>query len=484
MDKAFKGLQPEGLWKHFAALTRIPRCSKNEAAAAAYVLAEAKRLGLKVKQDGAGNVIVWKPASHKSKKGPAVVIQGHLDMVCEKNEGTKLDFCKDPIPVVRDGDLIKTLGTTLGADNGIGVAAGLALMEATDVKHGPLEFLFTIDEETGLTGAFKLEQGLLKGTRLLNLDSEEEGALYIGCAGGLDTVATKRVRQVRAKAGAKLFRLKACGLKGGHSGLDISQGRGNALKLIARVLLRLTREFDLELASLDGGSKRNAIPREAFALVSVNPAQVEAIGQVLAQMQADVRSELGSADPEFTLLFEPQDALPERVVEPGEALALLRFLYACPHGMLAMTPDMPGLVQTSTNLAIVETTNEIVKVSLSHRSSVESAKKDVGAMVAAYCEMNGFLVEQSSGYPGWKPNLGSALLQTAIRVHEEEFSSRPEIKAIHAGLECGIIGERYPGMDMISFGPNIMGAHSPDERVSISSTGNFWKFLVALIESL
>jgi len=484
MEKVFEGLQPHLLWKHFEALTRIPRCSKNEAAAAAYVLGEARRLGLDVRQDGAGNVIVWKPASHPAKTGPAVVIQGHLDMVCEKNEGTVHDFCQDPIPVVRDGDFIRTRGTTLGADNGIGVAAGLALMEATDVKHGPLEFLFTIDEETGLTGAFKLEQGLLKGNRLLNLDSEEEGALYIGCAGGLDTVATRRFRLVRAKAGAGLFRLKVCGLKGGHSGLDISQGRGNALKLIARVLLRLTREFDVEGASLDGGSKRNAIPREAFALLAVNPAQAEAIGQARSQLQADIRSELGSGDPDCTLLFEPQSAPPERVIEPGECLALLRFLYACPHGVLAMTPDMPELVQTSTNLAIVETVGEIVKVSLSHRSSVESAKKDVGAMVAAYCEMNGFLPEQSAGYPGWKPNLGSALLQTAIRVHEEEFSLRPHIKAIHAGLECGIIGERYPGMDMISFGPNIMGAHSPDERVSISSTGHFWKFLVALLESL
>lgn len=485
MQELLKDLEPQLLWKHFLALTAIPHGSKNEAAAAAYVLEQGRAMGLPTTQDAAGNVVITKPATDPAKaNSPATVLQGHLDMVCEKNEGTEHDFTKDPLDVYRDGDFIKARGTTLGADNGIGVAAALAVLESTSLKHGPLECLFTIDEETGLTGAFQLDPALLKGTRLLNLDSEEEGAIYIGCAGGMDSVATCPVRMVRPLAGTAACRLKVAGLQGGHSGLEISAGRGNALKLLARVLWRLGDEFALDIASFKGGSKRNAIPREAFATVAVEPAKIADIRQFLAREQADIRAELGKADPDLALELEELGGAPEQVIDPDDAGRVVEFLYACPHGVIAMSPDIPELVQTSTNCAIIETEGERVHVSMSHRSSVEPAKHDVGRMVKAYCTMAGFDVEQGSGYPGWKPNLDSPVLRTAMKVHEQVFQYKPEVKAIHAGLECGIIGEKFPGMDMISFGPDIKGAHSPDERVSVKSVGNFWQFLTALLAEL
>ena len=484
MKTKIPGLKPAALWKHFFALAAIPHCSKHEAQAAQYVLAQARRLGLPARQDAAGNVVVTKPASDPAKTGPAVVLQGHLDMVCEKNETTAHDFAKEGIKPVRDGDYIRAQGTTLGADNGIGVAAALAVMEAKDLVHGPMEFLFTIDEETGLTGAFQLGADMLSGNRMLNLDSEEEGAVYIGCAGGMDTVATSPVRTVPLPAGRAVYRLKVAGLKGGHSGLDIATGRGNAIKLAARILWTLRRQYTVDIMTLTGGSKRNAIPRETFVTVALEPGQVAAVQGALRALEADIRSELGSADPDFQILFEPHSSNLERMLDAADAERVVQFLYAGPHGVIAMTPDIPNLVQTSTNLAIVELLPDQVRVSMSHRSSVESHKKDVGRMVAAYCAMAGFAVEQGSGYPGWKPNLQSALLKTAIEVHQKTFRKKPEIKAIHAGLECGIIGEKYPGMDMISIGPIILGAHSPDERVSIPSVAHFWKYLKAMLAEL
>ena len=485
MEDLLKNLEPKLLWKHFLALTAIPHGSKNEAAAAAYVAAQGQAMGLPTRQDAAGNVVITKPATDPAKKKTrATVLQGHLDMVCEKNEGTAHDFAADPLDVYRDGDFVKARGTTLGADNGIGVAAALAVLESTGLKHGPLECLFTIDEETGLTGAFQLDPSMLQGATLLNLDSEEEGALYIGCAGGMDSVATCGVRMVRPLAGTASCRVKVAGLKGGHSGLEISAGRGNALKILARVLWQMGDTFSLDIASFKGGSKRNAIPREAFAVVAVDPAKIGEIREFLAKEQEAIRSELGKADPDLVLSLEEQGGAPDRVMDPDDAGRVVEFLYACPHGVIAMSPDIPDLVQTSTNCAIIETEDERVRVSMSHRSSVESAKHDVGRMVNAYCTLAGFEVEQGSGYPGWKPNLDSPVLAKAVSVHERIFQYKPEVKAIHAGLECGIIGEKFPGMDMISFGPDIKGAHSPDERVSVKSVGNFWQFLVALLQEL
>ncbi len=483
MNATLETLEPKALWKQFIALSNIPRGSKNEKAAVAYVVSEAKRLGLPYTQDAVGNVVVTKPATKGREGGKTTVLQGHLDMVCEKNEQTRHDFTKDPIRLKIVDGWVKADGTTLGADNGIGVATALAVMEAKDLSHGPLEFLFTIDEETGLTGAFNLQPGCLKGTQLLNLDTEEEGAVYIGCAGGMDSMARRRVSLQAPGAGKKSHRLKVAGLKGGHSGLDINTGRGNALKILARALRAFTPAFGLEVASLDGGSKRNAIPREAFATVYVDPARVEALKAELAGLQKALRAELGKADPDVELFLEPVEHQ-GKVIAPTHASAIVSFLYACLHGTLAMTPDIPDLVQTSTNLAIIETKGDLVEVQMSHRSSVDSAKKDVGAMIAAYCDLAGFAVEQGAGYPGWAPNVSSPLLGVAKRVHKELFGKEPLVKAVHAGLECGIIGEKFPGMDTLSIGPTITGAHSPDEKVEIHSVETFWKFVVTLLQTV
>lgn len=483
MTERIENLEPRSLWHYFMALSAIPRGSKNETQVARYVLEEAEKLGLEVHQDAIGNVIARKPATPGLEHLPVTVLQGHLDMVCEKNEDTIHDFLTDPIRLVRDGDFVRAEGTTLGADNGIGVAAALAVMAAADINHGPLEFLFTVDEETGLTGAFKLEPGALLGTRLLNLDSEEENAVYIGCAGGMDSAATLVLPRVAAGGHKRPYRIKIAGLKGGHSGLNISEGRGNALKLLARILRATGKDFGLEISAITGGSKRNAIPREAFAVCFMDSGRVEALRECLRQSECDFRSELGPADPDVTVALEDYPAAERTVYEPGRARQLVDFLYAAPHGVLALSPDIPGLVQTSTNLAIVENLASAVQVHMSHRSSVESAKRDVGNMVAAYCELAGFEIVQGGGYPGWKPDVQSKLLQVARRVHQEIFGHEPEVKAIHAGLECGIIGEKFPGMDMISFGPTIIGAHSPTERVSIPAVENFWRYLLALLQS-
>ncbi len=481
MSIDMNSLEPKLLWKHFLALSAIPRGSKNEEAVSRHVADEGKRLGLPVKQDSVGNVLITKPATRGKESAPTTILQGHLDMVCEKNSDVAHDFTKDPIRLVRDGDFIRASGTTLGADNGIGCAAALAVLESTDLSHGPLECLFTIDEETGLTGAFHLSADFLRGTRMLNLDTEEEGAVYIGCAGGMDSIATTRATLVAPGPGKKAFRVKVIGLRGGHSGVDIHEGRANALKFLGRVLRQTLTPFGLEVAALDGGSKRNAIPREAFAVVTMDPAKAGDLAKALAVLTGELRAEYGKIEPGISIEVEPFAQAPAKVFSGTDARRVASFLHASLHGMLAMSPDIPNLVQTSTNLAIIETAGETVTVSMSHRSSVDSAKKDVGHMIAAHCELAGFTVVQGDGYPGWAPNVHSPLLQQAKEVHARVFGKVPEVKAIHAGLECGIIGEKYPGLDVISFGPTIQNAHSPTEQVSIPSVAGFWKYLSAML---
>jgi dipeptidase D len=481
---ALKNLEPALLWKYFGEMSRVPRCSKQEEKILNYVKGVADGLDLDFSEDRAGNLVVRKPAVSGRENVATTVIQGHLDMVCEKNEGTLHDFSSDPIRLLRQDGMITADGTTLGADNGIGVAAGLAVMAATDIAHGPLEFLFTVDEETGLTGAFDLEPHLLNGRRMINTDSEEEGAVYIGCSGGLTSMASNKVSLTAPTSGKKVYDLKVYGLKGGHSGLDIHFNRGNAIKLLARILWTYGFGCELEIASLSGGSKQNAIPREARALFYMDPSRRETLIADLEVIQAKVRSELGAEDPGFTVSLTQVDARPEKVMTAYDARAVINFLYCSPHGVLAMSPAITGLVQTSTNTAVLEMTDGVVKVRMSHRSAVESSKRDVGNMIASYCEMNRFALEQGSGYPGWQPNLDSALLATSRKVHEKLFGQEPALKAIHAGLECGLIGEKFPGMDMISFGPTIINAHSPDEAVDIASVETFWKFLTGLLEEL
>ena len=479
MTHALSGLEPKLLWDHFAALAAIPRGSKNEAAATAHVVAVAARLGLPAKVDSVGNVLIRKPGTKGLESRPAVVLQGHLDMVCEKNSGTAHDFTKDPIRLVVDGDLVKADGTTLGADNGIGCAAALALLESKDVAHPPLECLFTIDEETGLTGANALAPDFLGAQRMLNLDTEEEGAIYVGCAGGLDTLAATKVARATPAAAAAPYRISVTGLRGGHSGCDIHEGRVNALKVLARAVSEAERH-GFAVATLDGGSKRNAIAREGFATGWADPAKEPELKTALAMLEADVRSEAGRFDNPVNVGLERVDAAADPMAA-SDAKRVVGFLHAAPHGVLGWSPDIPGLVQTSTNLAIVETKGDEVTFATSQRSSVESAKKDAGRMVATSMELAGLEVRQGDGYPGWKPNVSSPILGVAKEVHAELFGREPEVKAIHAGLECGIIGEKFPGMDTISFGPTIRNAHSPDECVSIASVENFWKYVTALL---
>ncbi len=479
MTHALSGLEPKLLWDHFAALAAIPRGSKNEAAASAHVVAVAARLGLPAKVDSVGNVVISKPGTKGLETKPVLVLQGHLDMVCEKNSGTAHDFTKDPIQLVVDGDVVKANGTTLGADNGIGCAAALALLESKDVAHPPLECLFTIDEETGMTGANVLAPGFVTGRRMLNLDTEEEGAVYVGCAGGLDTVATTKVARVKPSAALSPYRISVTGLRGGHSGCDIHEGRVNAIKVLARALSAASA-LGYAAATLDGGSKRNAIAREGFVSGWLDPVKEPEVKAALAKLEADVRSEAGRFDYPVNVGIERVDAAPEPIAD-ADMRRIVAFLHAAPHGVLGWSPDIPNLVQTSTNLAIVETKDDVVSFATSQRSSVESAKKDAGRMMAASMELAGLEVTQGDGYPGWKPNVSSPLLGVAKEVHAGLFGKEPEVKAIHAGLECGIIGEKYPGMDTISFGPTIRNAHSPDECVSIPSVKNFWTYLTTLL---
>ena len=482
MNHALSGLKPQLLWDHFAALAAIPRGSKNEAAATAHVVAVAARLGLPAKVDSVGNVLISKPGTKGLETRPVVVLQGHLDMVCEKNSGTAHDFTKDPIRLIVAGDEVKADGTTLGADNGIGCAAALAILESKDLAHPPLECLFTIDEETGLTGANALTSDFLTATRMLNLDTEEEGAIYVGCAGGVDTMASTTVARVAPAAGASPYRISITGLRGGHSGCDIHEGRVNALKILARAVSE-AEAFGFAPAALDGGSKRNAIAREGFASGWADPAREAELKTALGKLEADVRSESGRFDNPVNISIERVDTAPNPLTA-GDAKRIVGFIHAAPHGVLGWSPDIPGLVQTSTNLAIVETTGDEISFATSQRSSVDSAKKDAGRQMATAMSLASLTVKQGDGYPGWKPNVSSPILGVAKGVHAELFGREPEIKAIHAGLECGIIGEKFPGMDTISFGPTIRNAHSPDECVSIPSVQNFWTYLTAFLPKM
>ncbi len=482
MSSAIDGLKPPLVWKYFAELARIPRCSKHEAAAARFVLDTAKRLGLAARQDKAGNVVVKKPASAGRSRVKSICLQGHLDMVCEKNAGTTHDFSKDPIELVRRGDVMMANGTTLGADNGVAVATNLAIMEDKSLEHGPLEFLFTIDEETGLTGAHSLQPGFVESRTLLNLDSEEEGALYVGCAGGQDTVGTWKVEVEPAAATLVALEVTVSSLKGGHSGLEIDKGRGNALKILNRVLIALG-DLGARLASLNGGNKRNAIPRECRALVFVPKAKVEAAQALIAEWHTIVRGELATVEPDLEVtaaLVKKRGA----VLKKKYQRQIAQVIAALPHGVTKMSADIPGLVETSTNVAVVTTQGKKVTLATSQRSSVASEIREIAQTVRTIFEMGGAEVDQGSGYPGWKPDMDSPILKRAIATYEKLYGKTPEVKAVHAGLECGIIGEKYPGIDMVSFGPTLEGVHSPDEKIYINTVPKFFEYLMAILKNV
>jgi dipeptidase D len=483
MATAVDGLEPALVWKHFAALARVPRCSKSEAAAAAFVIDRARSFGLPVKQDRAGNVLVGKPASRGREAAPGVCLQGHLDMVCEKNKDKVHNFAKDPISLVRRNGTLMADGTTLGADNGIAVATNLAIMEDRSLVHGPLEFLFTVDEETGLTGAHQLEPGFVQSRILLNLDSEEEGALYVGCSGGRDTTATWPAEVEEAASGSRALEVKVSGLRGGHSGLEIDKGRGNALKILNRVLIDLGT-VGARLSRLDGGNKRNAIPREAQALVFVPAAKLEQAAALVADWHATAQNELKSVEPTLAVTAVETRARKGSVLKRKVQKQITQVIAALPHGVVKMSADIPGLVETSTNVAVVSTRGRTVTLATSQRSSVASEIREIAQTVALICEMGGAEVTQGAGYPGWQPNLDSPILKTALDTYEQLHGRRPEVKAVHAGLECGIIGEKYPGIDMVSLGPTLEGVHSPDEKIHIDTVPKFYDYLLAILANV
>jgi len=484
MSNAIEGLKPELVWKYFAEIARIPRCSGNEAAISKYVAATAKKLGLTARVDAVGNVVVRKPASPGRERVRSIVLQGHLDMVGEKNKDKAHNFDKDPIELVRKDNLMMANGTTLGADNGIAVATNLAIMEDKSLEHGPLEFLFTVDEERGLTGAKSISPDFLEGRILMNLDSEEEGELYVGCAGGRDTAATWTVSFDPSPAQATAARLKVAGLRGGHSGLEIDKGRGNALKIINRVLIGLSA-LGARLSSLEGGNKRNAIPREAEAKLFIPRKAWDQAAALVAQWNAAIKAEYATVEPGLEIsLAAIRGARKGKVLKSAVQKKLCKTLSALAHGMIKMSPDIPGLVQTSTNLAIVSTGKKSITVSTSQRSSVASEIDEICQAVANTFELGGAEVVAGEGYPGWKPNLESEILKIAIETYQSLSGKKPEVKAVHAGLECGIIGERFPGMDMVSFGPTLQGVHSPDEKLYIDTVEKFWNYLLAILRNV
>jgi dipeptidase D len=484
VSSAIEGLEPQLLWTHFAALSGIPRGSKNEAAAAQYVLDTARRLGLGGRQDAAGNVLVEKPAAPGREAAPRVCLQSHLDMVCEKNTDKAHDFTKDPIELVRDGDALRANGTTLGADNGVGVAAALAVAEDRSLEHGPLEMLFTIDEESGLTGAQRLEPGLLRSRILLNLDSEEEGEIFVGCAGGMDTQGAWTVAREPARPNVLALDLRVTGLRGGHSGIEIDKGRGNALKILNRVLLALAEGAGARLVEIRGGNKRNAIPREAFATVCVPKSRAGRARKLVAKWEGIVRDELGPVEPD--LRVGVADAAREglAVLKRKSQKQILQTISALPHGVVKMSAAIPELVETSTNVAVVATEGDTVSLATSQRSSVASEIQEIAQTVKTIFEMGGAKVTQGDGYPGWKPNVDSPVLKRAVAAYTSLYGKEPRVKAIHAGLECGLIGEKYPGIDMISFGPTLKGVHSPDEKILVDTVPRFWGFLTALLKAI
>ncbi|MEI7726676.1 MAG: aminoacyl-histidine dipeptidase [Bacteroidota bacterium] len=483
MNKEIHQLQPERLWHYFLEICKIPRPSRKEEKIAAYISEFAAKHNLACNIDETGNVLIKKPATPGYEGRRGVILQSHLDMVCEKNSDTPHDFDTDPILPWIDGNWVKAKGTTLGADDGIGIAAALAILEATDIPHGPLEALFTMDEETGLTGAFALKPGQLEGRILINLDSEDEGQLFIGCAGGKDTVATMPMETDDVPAGHVAYKISLTGLKGGHSGDDINKGLGNAVKLMNRFLWNASQTFEIALADFNAGNLRNALAREAFAILTVHKDNEKALLEYVSAFYNDIKGELQVTEPDISLVTETA-TMPELVLNSALQADLLDALYACPHGVIAMSREIPNFVETSTNLASVKFIDKKIVITTSQRSSVESSKKDVADMVASVFYLMQADVEHSAGYPGWKPNPDSEVLRFSVEAYRKLFSAEPEVLAIHAGLECGLVGAIYPGMDMVSFGPTIKGAHSPDERLDIPSTVKFWELTLEVLKNI
>lgn len=483
MSTAVKNLEPQLLWRNFAALNAVPRPSKQEERVIAFAKKFGEDLGLKTTVDEVGNVIIKKPATAGLESRTTIVMQGHLDMVHQKNADTDFDFATQGIQMFIDGDWVKAKGTTLGADNGIGVAAIMAILESKDIPHPPIEALFTIDEETGMTGALELKGGLLSGKILLNLDTEDDHELTIGCAGGVDVTAHGTYSQVAANSEGETFQVSIKGLTGGHSGMDIHKGLGNANKLMNRFLYQANKQFELAIHTIDGGGLRNAIPRESFSIIVVPTAAKAAFDVWCTAFSQILKAEYSSTDPDAQL--EITAAAPAATVFDNDfQQKLLRSLYACPNGIYRMSPDIEDLVQTSNNLARVLVKEGTYEILCLTRSSVDSEKMDEAESITAAFELMGAKVSLGGLYPGWTPRPEAAIVSIMRDLYREMYQSEPDVSACHAGLECGILGTNYPEMEMISFGPNIRGAHSPDEKVQVSSVQKSWNFLLETLKRI
>lgn len=479
-----KDLKPELIWKCFDEVTKVPRPSRHEEKIRAFLLKFAADHGVEAKTDAVGNVVMRRPATPGYENAPVVVLQGHMDMVAEKNNDVNHDFMNDPIDTYIDGDWVKARGTTLGADNGIGVAAAMAAMIDPDLIHGPLEALFTVNEEIGLEGAENLGEGMITGSILLNMDSEDDGEIFVGCAGGIDTTADFEYQRSFSPENFVYMRVAVKGLLGGHSGSDINLGRANANKIIARFIWECSQKWDITVAEISGGNLRNAIPREACALFGVHSDHSEDLKAYLQKYYEDIKNEFKGVEPAMEFTIEACDR-PEYCMDSRTSLALIRAIYSAPHGVYSMSRDLEGLVETSTNLAAVKMIdNNIVRITTSQRSSVESRKEDIAGQVEAHFQLAGAKVSHSDGYPGWAPNMESPIMKIAADAYEELFGVKPAIKAIHAGLECGLFLSKNPHLDMVSFGPTMTGVHSPDEKLYIPTVDKFWQHLARILEKV
>ena len=483
MNQFIREFEPKMVWQFFDDICQIPRPSKKEDKMIAFLKEFGKKYQLETLQDETGNILIRKNATKGMENKPWVVLQSHLDMVCEKNSDLEFNFDTDAIIPQIDGEWVKATGTTLGADDGIGVATQLAILASTDIEHGPIECLFTVDEETGLTGAFGLKPGFVRSEILLNLDSEDEGELFIGCAGGIDTVIEIEYETEETGEGFSFYQLTVNGLRGGHSGDDINKGLGNAVKIMNRILWEATQQCEARLTSFNGGNLRNAIAREAFAYVAIPNQKKADFEKLVDDLSVKIKAEYNITEQALNIHCAPTGLI-EEVLMPEYQNALLNSLYSCPHGVIAMSQSIPNFVETSTNLASIKMADYQIVITTSQRSSVDSAKTDIANMVAANFMNVGAYVEHGEGYPGWTPNPNSRILDLTVKSYTKLFGKEPKVLAIHAGLECGLIGEVYPKMDMISYGPTIKGAHSPDERLKIETVKMFWDLTIDILKSV
>lgn len=483
MSEAVRNQEPKIVWNHFADLNAVPRPSKKEDRVIQFMVNFGKNLNLDTFVDKVGNVIIKKLATKGLEDRKTVVLQSHLDMVHQKNSDTVFDFEKEGIKMLIDGDWVTADGTTLGADNGLGVAAIMAVLSSTDLQHPNIEALFTIDEETGMTGAMGLEGGILKGEILLNLDTEEDDEIGMGCAGGVDVTATRNYSEEEVSKNATSFSITVKGLNGGHSGMDIIKGLGNANKIMNRLLFDGFTNFGLQISEINGGSLRNAIPRESHAIITVDNISKEAFLLETNILINNIKEEFLTLEPNLTVAIQGID-LPNKVMELGVQEGFLKSIYAALNGVYRMSPDITDLVETSNNIARVIVKDGHIKIGCLTRSSSESNKDDLANSLKSAFELSGFDVKLSGDYPGWQPNVNSAILDVVSNLYETLHGEKAMVAACHAGLECGILGQNYPEMDMVSFGPTIRGAHSPDERASITSTQKFWKFLVEILKNI